>query len=47
MIVTSCMKRNVVSVHAMMNIREAAEILVKKHIGLLPAVGNPKKLSVS
>lgn len=47
MIVSTCMKRNVVSVHAITNIREAAEIHVKKHIGLLPAMGNQKKLSVS
>lgn len=45
--VTSCMKHNVVSVHAETTIREAANIFVKKHIGLLPVVGNPKKLSVS
>ncbi len=42
--VTSCMKRNVVSVHAKTTIREAATILVKKHIGLLPVVDDDGKL---
>lgn len=41
--VTSCMKRNVVSVHAMTTIREAANIFVKKHIGLLPVVDDDNK----
>ncbi|MBI5944928.1 MAG: CBS domain-containing protein [Chloroflexi bacterium] len=36
--VTSCMKRDVVSVLAKTTIREAANIFVKKHIGLLPVV---------
>jgi CBS domain-containing protein len=42
--VTSCMKRNVVSVHATTTIREAAAIFVKKHIGLLPVVDDDEKL---
>jgi len=42
--VTSCMKRNVVSVHAKTTIGEAATILVKKHIGLLPVVDDDGKL---
>lgn len=41
--VTSCMKRDVVSVHATVTIREAAAILVKKHIGLLPVVDDDNK----
>ena len=41
--VTSCMKRNVVSVHETTTIREAAQIIVKKHIGLLPVVDNDDK----
>lgn len=38
--VTSCMKHNVVSIHVTATIREAAAILVKKHIGVLPVVDN-------
>jgi CBS domain-containing protein len=41
--VTSCMKRNVVSVHMTTTIREAATIFVKKHIGLLPIVDDDEK----
>lgn len=41
--VSSCMKRNVISVHATTTIREAATILVKKHIGLLPIVDDENK----
>lgn len=41
--VTSCMKRNVVSVHAKTTVREAAKILVKHHIGLLPIVDKDDK----
>lgn len=41
--VTSCMKRNVISVHVETTIREAASIFVKKHIGLLPVVDNDSK----
>lgn len=42
--VSSCMKRNVVFVHAATTIREAAAIFVKKHIGLLPVVDEDGKL---
>src|SRR3990172_7584673 len=42
--VTSCMKRNVVSIHATETIREAAKVFVKKHIGLLPVVDDDEKL---
>lgn len=41
--VSSCMKRNVVSIHATETISEAAKIFVKKHIGLLPVVDDDKK----
>ncbi len=41
--VTTCMKRDVVSVHAKTTIREAAGIFVKKHIGLLPVVDDEDK----
>jgi len=37
------MKRSVVSVHTMTSIREAANIFVKKHIGLLPVVDDDDK----
>jgi CBS domain-containing protein len=43
MIVSSCMKRNVVSVHETVSIREAATLFVKKHIGLLPIVDGANK----
>jgi len=36
--IKSCMKRHVVYVKANTTIHEAAEIIVKKHIGLLPVV---------
>ncbi len=42
--ISSCMKRNVVSIHAGASIREAAAIFVKKHIGLLPVVDDDEKL---
>lgn len=41
--VTSCMKRNVVSIHAKTTILAAANIFVKKHIGLLPVVDDDDK----
>lgn len=42
--ISSCMKRNVVSIHADASISEAAAIFVKKHIGLLPVVDDDEKL---
>lgn len=36
--IKSCMKRHVVYIKATTTIHEAAEIIVKKHIGLLPVV---------
>lgn len=41
--VTACMKRDVVSVLAKTTLREAANIFVKKHIGLLPVVDEDDK----
>lgn len=38
------MKRNVFSIHETSTIREAAVVLVKHHIGLLPIVDGNKKL---
>ena len=43
MTVKVCMKRNVVSIHADITIREAANIFVKKHIGLLPVIDDDDK----
>lgn len=36
--ISDCMKRQVVSIEAQTTIREAAAIVVKKHIGVLPVV---------
>lgn len=44
MIISRYMKRNVVSIHATATVREAAAIFVKKHIGLLPVVGDEHRL---
>jgi len=45
--ISDCMKRNVVSIPETASIREAAAIIVKKHIGLLPIVdGNDKIIGV-
>lgn len=38
--ISDCMKRNVISISETATVREAAEILTKKHIGLLPIVNN-------
>jgi CBS-domain-containing membrane protein len=43
MSVTTCMKRNVISIQQTTSIREAATLIVKKHIGLLPVVDNDNK----
>jgi len=43
MTVTSCMKKHVVSILMTATIREAAEIIVDKHIGLLPVVDKNNK----
>jgi CBS domain-containing protein len=44
MIISKYMKRNVVSIPVTATIREAAAIIVKKHIGLLPVVDKHNKL---
>lgn len=41
--ISSCMKQNVVSIPATASIREAAALLVKKHVGLLPIVDRDDK----
>lgn len=41
--ISTCMKRNVVSISATATAREAAAIIVKKHIGLLPIVDKDDK----
>ncbi len=38
--ISDCMKRNVISISETATVREAAEILAKKHIGLLPIVNS-------
>ena len=43
MTVTACMKKNVVSIPKTATIREAAAIIVSKHIGLLPVVDKNNK----
>jgi CBS domain-containing protein len=44
MIISNYMKRNVVSIPATSTIRDAASVLVKNHIGLLPIVDKDNKL---
>jgi len=41
--ISKCMKRGVVSIPATSKIREAAAIIVKKHIGMLPVVDSENK----
>lgn len=43
MTVISCMKKNVVSIPKTATVREAAAIIVSKHIGLLPVVDKNNK----
>lgn len=42
--IADCMKHNVISIPETSTIREAAAIIVKKHIGLLPIVDRENKL---
>ncbi len=42
--VRTCMKRKVVSISAAAQIREAAKVIAKYHIGLLPVIDDDKKL---
>ena len=44
MIISECMKRNVVSIPETFTIREAATVFVKEHVGLLPIVDQNNKL---
>jgi CBS domain-containing protein len=44
MIISKYMKRNVVSIPVTASVREAAALIVKKHIGLLPVVDKDNKL---
>ena len=44
MSIRDCMKRNVISISETSTIREAAAMIVKKHIGLLPVVDKDNKL---
>ena len=38
MVISDCMKRNVISIHRNASVRKAAAVFVKYHIGLLPVV---------
>lgn len=42
--IRDCMKRNVISISETSTIREAAAVLVKAHVGLLPIVDQNNKL---
>jgi len=42
--ISECMKRNVISIPVKATVREAAAILVKQHVGLLPVVDKVDKL---
>ena len=42
--ISQCMKRNVVSISAASTIREAAEVLVEKHVGVLPVLDKDHRL---
>ena len=42
--ISTCMKRNVVSIPQTSTIREAAAVFVKEHVGLLPVVDGDQKL---
>ena len=43
MVISNCMKRNVISIHVNATVREAAAVFVKKHIGVLPLVDDGNK----
>jgi CBS domain-containing protein len=43
MVISDCMKRNVISIHRTATVREAAAVFVKKHIGILPVVDDGEK----
>ena len=42
--ISMCMKRNIVSIPDTYTIRDAAAVIVKKHIGLLPVVDKDDRL---
>jgi len=42
--ISDCMKRNVISIPEASTVREAAAIVTKKHIGLLPVVDEENKI---
>lgn len=42
--VTSCMKRNVISIRPTASIRDAATLIIKNHIGLLPVLDENARL---
>lgn len=44
MSVSTCMKRQVISIQTTATLREAASVFVKKHIGLLPVVDGQRKV---
>lgn len=43
MVISRYMKKDVVSIHADATIRDAAQIFVKKHVGLLPVIDDDGK----
>jgi len=43
MLIKDCMKRNVFFIHASASIREAVDLIVSKHIGLLPVVDDDNR----
>jgi len=44
MIVSSCMKKNVISISADASVQHAVELVIKHHIGLLPVVDQAHKV---
>lgn len=44
MLIRDCMKKNVFSVPATASVRDAINLLVSRHIGLLPVIGEGQKL---
>jgi CBS domain-containing protein len=44
MVIRDCMKRDIISISSSMTIREAAMLVVERHIGLLPVIDDEDKL---
>jgi CBS-domain-containing membrane protein len=44
MIIRDCMKRDVISIPHATTVREAAMVVVERHIGLLPVIDNEGKM---